>query len=316
VADKHTFVYVDDSGDDEIGASMSALLLPAEQWSTCLKYWTRLREQLDTEFGLPKYFEIHSNAFLSAHPLKDLQAAAARRIDILSSRIEAEPALDTIALARAQLELADVALDQALAAAFQSGRKLREISSAARMNAPDVNDRLQRGRSLAAFAKIECLAETPGGRRKRTKIYNQLLDQINAFPGAKVITVCADDGTKGAMSRVYAELLKVIEDLLFGEDRWGTVIVDGTPSARTQYYRDAHRGLDLTNRRILEDEVLRDSSESHFIQMADICAHSAFGVRQQKAHGERYLRLKDVIITADGNGVSASNPGFYGVPAG
>ena len=313
VADQHTFIYVDDSGDDKIGASMSALLLPAEKWSKCLGYWTGLREELQTRFGLPKHFEIHSNAFLSAHPLKDVRADAARQTDILSTRIEDEPALDTIALARAQLELAEISLDQALAAAVQSGQALSEISSAARMNAPDVNDRLQRAQSLAGFAKIKCLSAT-GGRAERTTIYNQLLDQINAFPGARVITVCADDGLKGTMSRVYAELLKIIERLLLEERRWGTVIVDGTPSARTLYYRDAHRGLDLVSRRILEDEVLRDSSESHFIQMADICAHSAFGLRQRKSD-ERYVRLKDVIITADGNAVSNDNPGFYGVPA-
>ena len=290
---------------------MSALLLPAEQWARCLGYWTGLRQSLEDEFGLPKYFEIHSNAFLSAHPLKDVKASVARQKSILMTRIPEDAALDTIALARAQLELAEIALDQAIAAAHQDGRAFDKISSAARMNAPDINDRLQRARSLAEFAGIACLASTPRGRGMRTKIYDQLLDQINAFPGARVMTACADDGKKGTMSRVYATLLAAIEAVLLSESRWGTVIVDGTPSARTPYYREAHRGLDLRNRRILEDEVLRDSSESHFVQMADICAHSAFALRQGKP--KRYLRLGAVVATASGGRFDAANPGFYGV---
>ncbi len=58
--------------------------------------------------------------------------------------------------------------------------------------------------------------------------------------------------------------------------------------------------------------VLRDSSESHFIQMADICAHSAFGLRQTKPN--RYLRLDRVVATADGVPFGAANPGFHRVP--
>lgn len=236
---------------------MSALLLPAEHWARCLGYWTGLRQSLEDEFGLPKHFEIHSNAFLSGHPLKDVKKSVTRQNDIVMTRIPEDAALDTIALARAQLELADIALDQAIAAAHQEGRPFDKISSAARMNAPDIHDRLQQARSLAGFEGIACLAKTPRGRSMRTTIYDQLLDQINAFPDAKVITACADDGKKGTMSRVYATLLTAIEAVLLSEARWGTVIVDGTPSARTPYYREAHRGLDLANRRILEDGTAR-----------------------------------------------------------
>ena len=73
VSDQHTFIYVDDSGDDCIGVSMTAVLIPAENWSTCLGYWTTKRADLETRHGLPRRFEIHSSAFLSAHPLKDQQ---------------------------------------------------------------------------------------------------------------------------------------------------------------------------------------------------------------------------------------------------
>lgn len=311
MADEHTFIYVDDSGDDTIGVSMSALLLPAENWATCLGYWMRLRAELQKEHGLPTFFEIHSNAFLSAQPLKDVKAATTRRSVILGTRL-ADPALDAIALARAQLELADLTLNQALAAAASAGKDRRDVSSAARLNAPDVERRLQQARSLADFESVLCLSDATGARTTRRKIYRQLLDQINAFPGAGVVTVCAADGKKGTSARVYAHLLAVVNDRLASEERWGTVIVDGTPSARTLYYREAHRALELDDRRVLEDEVLRDSSESHFIQMADICAHSAFGLRQGEA--ERYTRLSEVVQTANGERLTAEEPGFFMLP--
>jgi hypothetical protein len=311
MSDRHSFIYVDDSGDDTIGASMSAVLIPAERWSTCLGYWTTTRRDIEQRFGLPRHFEIHSNAFLSAHPLKDHRARRAREASILSHRLE-DASLNTIALARAQLELADIALDHALAAGLGAGKSITEISGAAHLNAPDVHDRLQRARSIVELEAITCLSDTPGSRTQRKKIYNELLAQINALPDVAVITVCADDGKKGTMSRIYAHLLTVVEELLHQQERWGTVIVDGTPSARTAYYRDAHRSLELSDRRILEDEVLRDSSESHFVQMADICAHSAFGLRQGSP--ERYMRLKDVIHAERDRPVSAEDPGFFSVP--
>jgi hypothetical protein len=313
MSDRHTIIYVDDSGDDKVGSSMTAVLIPAERWATCLGYWTKLRSELEDRHGLPRHFEIHSNAFLSAHPLKDEHKLRGRRSDIIMHR-EADALLDMIALARAQVELADVALDHALAAGVKSGRPLKELAAAAHLNGPDVVNRLERARSIEEFQEIACLTETGSGRRTRRKIYNQLLDQINALPEVTVITVTAEDGGKGTMSRIYAHLLTVIDEVLAAEERWGTVVVDGTPSARTIYYRDAHRNLDLGDRRILEDEVLRDSSESHFIQMADICAHSAFGVRQGDT--ERYRRLKDVVRTADGEPLGDDNPGFFAAPAG
>lgn len=312
MADEHSFIYVDDSGDDKTGASMSALVIPGERWSQYLGFWMGLRSDLEARFELPKHFEIHSNAFLSAHPLKDVEAATHRQTDILKSRVLADPTLDTVAIARAQVELADIALNQALAAAQSGGRSLKDISSAARLNAPDVNDRLQRGRSLQEFKEIKCLGDSAGARTTRRTIYDQLLDQIASFPDTRVLTVCAQDGSKGTIGRIYSELLRIVETLLAADERWGTVVVDGTPSARTQYYRDAHRELELTGRRVLEDEVLRDSSESHFIQMADICAHSAFGLRQDKP--ERYVRLSRVVHTASGETMSGADPGFFMLP--
>lgn len=87
------------------------------------------------------------------------------------------------------------------------------------------------------------------------------------------------------------------------------VIVDGTPSARTLYYREAHRALKLATRRILEDEVIRDSSESHFIQMADIVAHSAH--RLLTGHPANYLQFARVVVTPDGAQPSPEAPGFF-----
>lgn len=311
MADGHSFIYVDDSGNEIIGASMTALIIPSERWSECLGYWMQLRRELESDYKLPSHFEIHSNAFLSAHPLKDVQAAARQQSKILSSRLD-DPVLDSVAIAKAQVELADIALNAALAAAVASDKDPQAISSASRLNKPDVADRLQRSRSMKEFEDISCLGSNGKARATRRTAYQRLLDQIASFPGTRVLTVCADDGDKGTMGRVYAHLLAILEDFLAAEKRWGTVIVDGTPSARTQYYRDAHRDLTLAERRILEDEVLRDSSESHFIQMADICAHSAFDLRQKEP--ARYMRLARVIHNANDEKLDADNPGFFALP--
>ena len=312
MSDRHTFVYVDDSGDDSIGRSMTAVLIPAERWSISLGYWTALRGELEEKFGLPRHFEIHSNPFLSSHPLKDERRLRGRRVDIITAR-ETDPVLDTIAIARAQVELADLALDQALAAGLTNGKSVKDLAEAAHLNGPDVRSRVERARSIEELERIDCLAAGGPGNRTRRKIYNELLAQINALPDAIVITVVADDGLKGTMPRIYAQLLNVTDDILRAQGRWGTILIDGTPSARTIYYREAHRNLVLADRRVLEDEVLRDSSESHFIQMADICAHSAFGLRQGEP--DRYLKLDRVVRTADGEPLERDNPGFFSVPA-
>jgi hypothetical protein len=57
---------------------------------------------------------------------------------------------------------------------------------------------------LQEFNEIKCLGDSAGARTTRRTIYDQLLDQIASFPDTRVLTVCAQDGSKGTMGRIYS----------------------------------------------------------------------------------------------------------------
>jgi len=214
---RHFLVYVDDSGNEDVGLLFTAVVVAADAWAGVLRYWKQTRREFadDPELRLPTSFELHSLPFLGRRPLKEYRKRVERRSAVIDTSLPEDPHLAGVVTARAQVELADLALQTAMRAAATAGRSVREIA----------------------------------------------------------------------------------------------VVVDGTPSARTLYYRTAHRALDLGQRRIVEDEVIRDSRESHFIQMADICAHCAHALL--KGRPGRYLRLAPIVCTATGRPATAEDPGFY-----
>lgn len=54
-------VYVDDSGNSKYGTTLTALLIPADQWSGVLSVWLEGRRDIHNEFGVPKTQELHAN---------------------------------------------------------------------------------------------------------------------------------------------------------------------------------------------------------------------------------------------------------------
>ncbi|WP_315069764.1 DUF3800 domain-containing protein [uncultured Microbacterium sp.] len=56
---------------------------------------------------------------------------------------------------------------------------------------------------------------------------------------------------------------------------WETAIRDAKP------YREVHRGLDITERRIIEDPMMQDSKYSQLIQAVDLIAYGAFHLHKQ-----------------------------------
>jgi len=285
-------IYVDDSGDEEIGDLFSALIIPGRRWSEMLTYWRKLREELERSNGLPPKFELHARSFLSYRPTKELTKEEQRRQRIFESR-HADPALHAVALARAQIELGDLTLTASLRAARDAGRSDRDIASVARMPESDVRDRLGGGTDVRRLRELDCMAENPTGRDARARMFERCVDQLARLPDLEIVTVYTPVRTGPTKAALYGDLLTLINDWLAERDAVGTVVVDGTPSARTLYYREAHRKLELATRRILEDEILRDSRESHFIQMADIAAYCAY--QALRGRPDWYLRLSSAI---------------------
>jgi hypothetical protein len=70
-------------------------------------------------------------------------------------------------------------------------------------------------------------------------------------------------------------LLPWLNSWLTVEQSWGVVWYDGTDESLIEQHRAVHRSLPA-DRRILEDVSHQSSHHSHFIQMADLCAHAAF----------------------------------------
>lgn len=305
-------VYVDDSGNEDHGVLFSAVLLPADCWAKALGHWLSLRQELaEGADQLPSFFEIHSQPFLSARPLKPLRKAMQRRQLILAPG-QADASLQSVALARAQVELSDLALTSSLQSARAAGKTVQEIAAAARLPQQDVDDRLSAGfRDPGVLEQIPCLAESGNSRKQRIAIFDKCVTQIGALPGVRVLTAATTASSGDAKSELYGCLLTAVDSWLAECGSWGTVVVDGTPSARTLYYRQAHRSLTRSSRRILEDEVVRDSSESHFIQMADIVAFCAHQLRQ--GNPARYLRLAQIAITPDRERPTAAEPGFFSI---
>lgn len=90
---------------------------------------------------------------------------------------------------------------------------------------------------------------------------------------------------------------------------WDEALRSATP------YRDAHRALDITRRRVVEDVVMQDSKFNQLIQAADLVAYGAYQLHAQN-HPElwgskkaepnsikAYLRLRNAWVPDADNGV-------------
>lgn len=102
------------------------------------------------------------------------------------------------------------------------------------------------------------------------------LATLKSTPGLHVGAV----GAQGAPAMLaatkktlYARLLERLERDLRERDGLGMVFIDGDGSDTS--YRDVHRQLPRSSRRIVEDPIAQDSKVSQLVQMADLVAWSA-----------------------------------------
>lgn len=73
--------------------------------------------------------------------------------------------------------------------------------------------------------------------------------------------------------QAYAALVEYFEHELAATDSLALVFMDGDGSDTS--YRNTHRNLELSQRRVIEDALHIDSRDSQLIQMADLVAWSA-----------------------------------------
>ncbi|HEY5943558.1 MAG TPA: DUF3800 domain-containing protein [Solirubrobacterales bacterium] len=66
-------VYVDDSGNQNVGVLWTALAIPLDLWSEYLGRWRGFRANLMNQHSLPSDFELHGHAWLSQRPAKELE---------------------------------------------------------------------------------------------------------------------------------------------------------------------------------------------------------------------------------------------------
>lgn len=74
--------------------------------------------------------------------------------------------------------------------------------------------------------------------------------------------------------RVYGCLIEHLDHQLQRSNEWGIIIMDGDGSDDS--YRSAHRRLPLSRRSLVEDPGFQHSSQSQWIQLADLIAYSAY----------------------------------------
>jgi hypothetical protein len=98
---------------------------------------------------------------------------------------------------------------------------------------------------------------------------------------------------------LYAAFVRHLDTRLATDDELGLVFMDGDD--HDSVYRDAHRDLDLSTRRVVEDPLFQGSHRSQPVQMADLVAWTAYqsllqhpGKQYAWSWYDKFLRGADV----------------------
>lgn len=108
------------------------------------------------------------------------------------------------------------------------------------------------------------------------------------------------DTFEAVKKTVYRRFIDRLEGELRLSRSLAMLFMDGDGSDST--FRDVHRGLNLRNRRVIEDAIHLDSRASQFIQMADLvawCAHVHVELHEKSRFAWNwyadYLSLRDPL---------------------
>lgn len=129
----------------------------------------------------------------------------------------------------------------------------------------------------------------------------QCLDQLRSIQGLtikSVFQVGEPEHLALTKNQLYIRFLLEAQQKLSSDDAFGLVFIDGDGSDKS--FRAAHRAMESPDRSIVEDAIHLTSSDSYFIQMADLVAWTALASierspRNEFASGwyETYLAERD-----------------------
>lgn len=152
-------------------------------------------------------------------------------------------------------------------------------------------------------------ATDPGWNRRKShrwQVMREALAVIGTHPALSVGTVCRRTTARRKefaveKADVYRALVEHLDGRLRAGDDDGFVFMDGDGTDPS--YRQAHRGLDLERRRLLEDPLFQGSHHNQWIQMADITAWSAFqGLKRAPSMAYAWDWYDDHLAGSDLNG--------------
>jgi hypothetical protein len=139
-------VYVDDSGNQDVGILWTALAIPLDLWSEYLGRWRNFRRTLANQHGVPSTFELHAQEWLSQRPTKELEGEQAKLA--LGSNGEILPILEARKAARRRLRFE----------IYEKGLK-----------------------TIGTFAEAHVLTVYKPGRKGKTGLYADLLCFLEEF---------------------------------------------------------------------------------------------------------------------------------------
>lgn len=148
------------------------------------------------------------------------------------------------------------------------------------------------------------------GTRLRADVGRIMLSHLAREPELSVVTL----GTaERSTPKAYARFVAWIEDWAAEHDTTAMIFYDGQDGLATEGatreeaeqlweaavrnatpYRNAHRELELSTRRIVEDVMMQDSRYSQLIQAADLVAYGAFH-RHTQDHPELWGTDRTVV---------------------
>lgn len=140
-------------------------------------------------------------------------------------------------------------------------------------------------------------------KRARRDAFEQGMKLVASLDGLVVGTVFGRTAGRRAAYReerlrVYRQLVTILDERMRNLDQRILVVMDG--DGTDSGYLGAHRALRPSTRHVIEDPLFQPSDRSHWLQMADMVAYSAYQEvlalpEKSFAHGwYALLRARDV----------------------